>query len=154
VPQYCWLVVVLGQNERCHGWSDAQQFYFCCMTLDRRVRKRFRNDLLSRFWQKGAPTLDLEKNRGETFLHEYIKLEGRSWRNALLSTSSVHCASQNSNGYCLVHPKLAPQFHFLKMTLCQLCGVKLHASFSQVSQFRKLSQLIVKKKHLRVDLLR
>jgi hypothetical protein len=51
-----------------------------------------------------------------TFLHEYIHLEGRSWRNALLSTSSVHCASQNSNGYCLAHLKIAPQFHFLKMT--------------------------------------
>jgi hypothetical protein len=28
-----------------------------------------------RFWQKGAPTLDLEKNWGATFLHEYIKLK-------------------------------------------------------------------------------
>jgi hypothetical protein len=53
---------------------------------------------------------------GATFLHEYIKLEGRSWRNALSSTLSVHCASQNSNGYCLAHLKIAPRFHFLKMT--------------------------------------
>jgi hypothetical protein len=100
VPGYCWLVVVLGQNERCHGPSDAQRFCFCCLTLDRQVRKRFLNGLRACFWQKGAPTLDLEKNWGATFLHEYIKLEGRSWRNALSSTSSVQCASQNSNGYC------------------------------------------------------
>jgi hypothetical protein len=107
---------VLGQKERCHGRSDAQRFYFCCMTLDRRVRKRFWNDLGERFWRKGAPTLDLEKNRGATFLNEYIKLEGRIWRNTLPSTSSVHCASQHFNGYCLAHLKIAPRFHFLKMT--------------------------------------
>ena len=29
VPQDCWLVVVLAQNERYHGWSDGQQFCFC-----------------------------------------------------------------------------------------------------------------------------
>jgi hypothetical protein len=116
VPRYCWLVVVLGQNERCHDRSDAQLFCFCCMTLDRRVRKRFWNDLQARFWQKGAPMLDLEKNQGATFLHEYIKLEGQSWCNALSSISLVHCASQNSNGYCLAHLKIAPRFHFLKMT--------------------------------------
>jgi hypothetical protein len=86
------------------------------MTLDRRVRKRFWNDLHARFWRKGAPTLDLEKNRGVTFLLEYIKLEGRSWRNKLYSTLLVYCASQNSNGYCLAHLKIAPPFHFLKMT--------------------------------------
>jgi hypothetical protein len=57
--------------------------------------------------------LDLEKNWGATFLLEYINLEGRSWRN---STSLVYCASQNSNGYCLAHLKIAPRFHFLKMT--------------------------------------
>ncbi len=112
----CRLVVVLGQNECCHGRSDAQRFYFCCMTLDRRVRKRFWNDLRARFWRKGAPTLDLEQNPGAIFLHEYIKLEGGSWRNTLSSTSSVYCASQNSNGYCLAHLKIAPRFHFLKMT--------------------------------------
>jgi hypothetical protein len=28
----------------------------------------------------------------------------------------VHCDSQNSNGYCLAHLKIAPRFHFLKMT--------------------------------------
>jgi hypothetical protein len=47
------------------------------MTLDQRVRKRFWNDLRTRFWQKGAPTLDLEKNWGAAFLHEYTKLDGR-----------------------------------------------------------------------------
>jgi hypothetical protein len=60
--------------------------------------------------------LDLEKNRGATFLDEYIELEGRSWRNTLSSTSPVHCSSQNSNGYCLAHLKIAPQFYFLKVT--------------------------------------
>jgi hypothetical protein len=85
--------------------------------------------------------LDLEKNRGATFLHEYIKLEGRSWRNALSSTSSVHFASQNSNGYCLPHLKIAPRFYFLKMTFMPA----LRGETSQVSQFRKLSQLLVKK---------
>jgi hypothetical protein len=84
--------------------------------LDRRVRKRFFNDLRTRFWRKGAPTLALEKNWGATFLHEYLKLEGQSWRNALLCTSSVHCASQNYNGYCLAHLKMPPRFHFLKLT--------------------------------------
>jgi hypothetical protein len=34
---------------------------------------------------------------------------------------------------------------FWKWHLCQCCAVKLHASFSQVSQFRILSQLLVKK---------
>jgi hypothetical protein len=68
------------------------------------------------FLAKGAPTLDLEKNWGTTFLHEYIKLEGRIWRNTLSSTSSLHCASQNFNGYCLAHLKIASRFHFLKMT--------------------------------------
>jgi hypothetical protein len=28
VPRYCWLVVVLGQNERCHRRLDAQRFLF------------------------------------------------------------------------------------------------------------------------------
>jgi hypothetical protein len=59
--------------------------------------------------------LDLEKNWKATFLHEYIKLEGRSGRNTLSRSSSVYCASQNSNGYCLAHLKIAPRFHFLKM---------------------------------------
>jgi hypothetical protein len=84
--------------------------------LDWRVRKRFLNDLHVRFWGKGAPTLDLEKNLGASFLHECIKLEGWNWRNALSSTLPVHCHSQNSNGYCLAHLKNAPRFHFLKMT--------------------------------------
>jgi hypothetical protein len=76
--------------------------------LDRKVRKRFWNDLRARFWRKGAQTLDLEKNHGSPFFHEYIKLEVWSWCNALLSTSPVHCASQNSNEYCLAHLKRAP----------------------------------------------
>jgi hypothetical protein len=81
------------------------------------------NDLRARFWQKGAPTFDLEKNRGANFLHEYIKLESRSWCNALSSTSPVHCASQNSNGYCLAHPKIAPRFLFFENDI--------YASFAQ-----------------------
>jgi hypothetical protein len=80
--------------------------------LNRRLRKRFLSDLHARFWRKGGPTIDLEKKRGAAFLHEYIKLEGRSWRIALLSTSLVHCASQNSNGYCLAHKKRAPDSSF------------------------------------------
>jgi hypothetical protein len=32
--QDCWLVVVLGQTERCHGWIDAQRFCFCCLMHD------------------------------------------------------------------------------------------------------------------------
>jgi hypothetical protein len=93
VPRYCWLVVVLGQNERCHGPLDAQRFCFCCMTLDRRVRKHFWNDSRRVFGKKELQRWIWRKNRGATFLHEYIKLEGRSWRNALSSTSPVHCAS-------------------------------------------------------------
>jgi hypothetical protein len=93
VPRDCWLVVVLAQNERYHGRSDAQRFRFCCLMLNRPVRKRFLNDLRGRFLRKGAPTLDLEKNRGPLFLHEYIKLEGRSWRSTLLSTLLMYCAS-------------------------------------------------------------
>jgi hypothetical protein len=73
VMWYCWLVVVLGQKEHCHGQSDAQRFCFCCSMRDARARKRFLNDLRACFWQKGAPTLDLEKNWGAAFLHEYIK---------------------------------------------------------------------------------
>ena len=41
VPQDCWLVVVLAQNERGHGRSDGQQFCFCGLMRDGRVRKRF-----------------------------------------------------------------------------------------------------------------
>jgi hypothetical protein len=26
VPQDCWLVAVLDQNERCYGWWDLQRF--------------------------------------------------------------------------------------------------------------------------------
>jgi hypothetical protein len=41
VPRYYWLVVVLSQNERCHGRSDAWRFCFCCLMPDARTRKRF-----------------------------------------------------------------------------------------------------------------
>jgi hypothetical protein len=84
---------VLGQNEGCHGRSDAQQFCFCCLMPDARARKHFLIDLRACFWQKGAPTVNLEKNWGATFLHDYIELEGRTWPNALSSISSVHCAT-------------------------------------------------------------
>jgi hypothetical protein len=70
VPRYCWLVVVLGQNERCHGRSDAQRFCFCCSTRDVRARKRFLIDLRAIFFRKGAPTVNLEKNRGVAFPHD------------------------------------------------------------------------------------
>jgi hypothetical protein len=70
MPRDCWLVVVLAQNERYHGRSDAQRFRFCCLMLDERVRKLFLNDLRARFWRKGAPTLALEKNCLYLFLHE------------------------------------------------------------------------------------
>jgi hypothetical protein len=73
-PRDCWLVVVLAQNERYHGRSDVLQFHFCCLMPDGRVRKRFLNDYVRDFWQKRAPTLDLEKNWWYLFLHEYIKL--------------------------------------------------------------------------------
>jgi hypothetical protein len=39
VPPDCWLVVVLDQNEHCHGWSDAQRFCFCCCCLVRAHEK-------------------------------------------------------------------------------------------------------------------
>jgi hypothetical protein len=92
VPRDCWLVVALAQNERYHGWSDAQRFRFCCLMLDWQVRKRFLNDLRARFWRKGAAKLDLEKNREPLFLHEYKKVEGRIWPITLSSTSSMYCA--------------------------------------------------------------
>jgi hypothetical protein len=60
---------------------------------DARARKRFLIDLRARFWRKGAPTVNLEKNWGVAFLHDYIELEGWTWPNALSSISSVHCAS-------------------------------------------------------------
>jgi hypothetical protein len=93
VPRYYWLVVVFGQNERCHGRLDAQRFCFCCLRPDARARKRFLIDLRARLWRKGAPTVNLEKNRGVAFLHDYIEQEGRTWPNALPSILSVHCAS-------------------------------------------------------------
>jgi hypothetical protein len=62
VPRYCWLVVVLGQNERCYGRLDAQRFCFCSLMPDARARKRFSIDLRARFWRKGAPTVNLERN--------------------------------------------------------------------------------------------
>jgi hypothetical protein len=74
LPQDCWLVVALGQIQRCHGRWDGQQFCFCCSMRDARVRKRFLIDLREVFWRKGAPTLDLKKYCLYFFLHEYIKL--------------------------------------------------------------------------------
>jgi hypothetical protein len=71
-PLDCWLVVVLGQNERCHGRSDAPRFCFCCSMHDARARKRFLIDLRAIFLRKGAPTLDLENYCLYLFLHEYI----------------------------------------------------------------------------------
>jgi hypothetical protein len=93
VLQYCWLVVVLGQNERCHSRCDAQRFCFCCSMRDAQAWKRFLIDLRATFWRKGAPTVNLEKNWGAAFLHDHIKLEGRTWTNALSSIPSVHCAT-------------------------------------------------------------
>jgi hypothetical protein len=46
---------------------------------------------------------------------------------------------------CLEHRKGYHRPLFWKLYLCQSCGVKVHATFNQVSQFRKLSQLPVKK---------
>jgi hypothetical protein len=37
--------------------------------------------------------LDLEKNWEPLFAHEYIKLEGPSWRSTLSITSSMYCDS-------------------------------------------------------------
>jgi hypothetical protein len=68
------------------------------------------------FLAKRSTNVEFGEKLGATFFHEYIKLEGRSWGNTLSSTSLVYCASQNSNGYCLTHLKIAPRFHFLKMT--------------------------------------
>jgi hypothetical protein len=87
VPRDCWLVVVLGQNERCQGRPNAQRFRFCCLMPDARAKKSFLIDLRSIVWRKGAPTLDLENNREITLLHEYIKVEGQSWRSTLSSIS-------------------------------------------------------------------
>jgi hypothetical protein len=78
VMRDCWLIVVLAQYERYHGRSDAQRFRFCCLMLDQQVRKRFLNNLLTRFWRKEL---------------QYIKLEGRSRRSTLSSTSPMCCAS-------------------------------------------------------------
>jgi hypothetical protein len=63
-----------------------------CSMRDARARKRFLIDLRASFWRKGAPMVNLEKNWGVTFLHDYIELEGRTWPNALLSILSMHCA--------------------------------------------------------------
>jgi hypothetical protein len=35
-PRDCWLVVALGQNERHHGWSDAQQFFVAVVRCEMR----------------------------------------------------------------------------------------------------------------------
>jgi hypothetical protein len=89
----CWLVVALGQTEHCHGRSDAERFCFSCSMRDARARKRFLINLTAIFWRKGAPTANLENDWEITFLHGYIELEGRSWRNTLPSILLVYCAS-------------------------------------------------------------
>jgi hypothetical protein len=66
----CWLVVALGETERCHSQSDAQRFCFCCLMHDARARKRFLINWLTLCWRKGAPTLDLKKYCLYLLLHE------------------------------------------------------------------------------------
>jgi hypothetical protein len=39
VPRDCWLVVVLGQDEHCHGQWDTQGFCFCSAKFHARTRK-------------------------------------------------------------------------------------------------------------------
>ena len=107
---------MLGQNGRYHGRSNARRFRFCCLILDARARKRFLNDSARDFWRKGAPTLNLENYWQTTFLHVWIKLEGRSRTNALSRISSMHCASYNYIGCSLTHLKVVPQIPFLKIT--------------------------------------
>jgi hypothetical protein len=70
VPRYCWLVIVLGQNENTHVWSDAQRFCSCCSMRDARARKCFLINLRAIFWRKGAPALDLENNWEMPFFHD------------------------------------------------------------------------------------
>jgi hypothetical protein len=70
VRQDCWLVVALGQTERFHGQSDAQQFCCCCLIRDALGRKRFFINLHTMFWRKGARTVNLEKKWVIAFLHE------------------------------------------------------------------------------------
>jgi hypothetical protein len=41
VVRDCWLVVVLGKNERCHGRLNAQRFSFCFLVPDAQARKHF-----------------------------------------------------------------------------------------------------------------
>jgi hypothetical protein len=37
-PRDCWLIVVLGQDEGCHGQWNAQRFCFCCVQSFKRAR--------------------------------------------------------------------------------------------------------------------
>jgi hypothetical protein len=46
------LVIVLGQNELCHGRSDAQRFCFFRSMRDARARKHFLMDLRATFGKK------------------------------------------------------------------------------------------------------
>ena len=116
VPRDCWLVVVLGQNECCHGRSDVKRFLFCCLFLDARARKRFLIDLRSDFCRKGAPTLNFEKYLQNTFLHVRIKLEWSNRPNTLSGIPSVYWATYIYIEYYLDHRKVFCKSHFLKMT--------------------------------------
>jgi hypothetical protein len=69
LPRDCWPVVVLAQNEHYHGWSDVQRFRLCCLMLDRRVRKRFLNDLRA-FLAKRSSNVGFVEKLGALFLHQ------------------------------------------------------------------------------------
>jgi hypothetical protein len=64
----------------------------------------------------------------------------------------MYCAINVCISYCLEHRKGHRISHFLKMTFMPALRGETAASFGQVSQFRKLSQLLVRKKQ-RLDLL-
>jgi hypothetical protein len=155
VPRDCWLVVLLAQNERYHVRSDAQQFGFCCLVLDGQVRKRFLTEYAYNFWRKGSPTLDFKKYCLYLLLYEYIKLGGLNRTNPWLSIPWLYWAIHIYISNCLQHQKGYYGSHFLKVIFMPaLRGeTTVNTIFSQVSQFRKLSQLLVKKKHQHVDLL-
>ena len=70
VPQECWLVVVLAQNERYHGWSDGQQFRFCCSMPDGQVRKQFLNNLSASFFAKRSSNGEFGEKLVVAFLHD------------------------------------------------------------------------------------
>jgi hypothetical protein len=64
--------------------ANGTSYFFCWVFL------AFTNVRQSK---SRAPTLDLEKIGGITFLHELIKLEGQSSHSTLSSISSMYCAS-------------------------------------------------------------